>query len=141
MSLKDMPVHHVARVISTLMNDWNADLTRNQTRNLIGRHGRILERAVTENQEGKPLQTFHRNQPRASSRINDNQSLDKLQVRLLAGSTPPRQTMNNILKSVNCHVVPLVPSAPRAGRVSFKKSQIKICERYFVSLNCLVSNL
>ena len=106
-----MPVHHVARVVSTLMNDRNTDLTRNQTRNLIGQHERILERAVTENQEGKP-QTFHRDQPRASGRINDNQSLDKLQVRLLAGSTPPRQTMNNILESVNCHVVPLVPSAP-----------------------------
>ena len=87
---KDMLVHHVARVVSTLMKDRNADLTRNQTRKLIGRHGKILERAVTENQEGK------HNQPRASSHINDNQCLDKLQVRLLAGSTPPRQTMNNV---------------------------------------------
>ena len=112
MNLKDMPVHHVARVVSTLMKDRNADLTRNQTRKLIGRHGRILERAVTENQEGK-LQTFHHDQPSASSRINDNQCLDKLQVRLLAGSTPPRQTMNNFLESVNCHVVHFVPSAPR----------------------------
>ena len=75
MNLKDMPVHHVARVVSTLMRDPNADLTRNQTRKLIGRHGRILERVVTKTPEGK-LQTFHHDQPRASSRINDNQCLE-----------------------------------------------------------------
>ena len=73
-----MPVHHMARVGSTL-NDPNADLTRSQTRNLIDRHGKILERVVTENPEGK-RQTFHHDQPRASSRINDNQCLDRLQV-------------------------------------------------------------
>ena len=114
-NLKDMPVHHVPRVVSTLMRDRNANVTRNQTRKLIDRHGRILERVVTENPEGK-LQTFHHDQPRASSRINDNQCLDRLQVRLLAGSTLPRQTMKNFLE----------------GRVSLQKSQIKICERCFV---------
>ena len=59
MNLKDMPVHHVARVVSTLMRDPNADLKRNRTENLKDRHGRILERDVTGNPEGsfKPLIT------------------------------------------------------------------------------------
>ena len=60
-------------------------------------HGRTLVKCVT----GKTrdvLQTFHHDQPRASSLINDNYCVDKLQVRLLARSKEPTQekTVNSL---------------------------------------------
>ena len=63
------------------------------------------------------LQTFHPNQPRASSLINDNYCVDKLQEGLLTGSQQqtPKKTMNTQLQEtpVNCFVVNPVLTAPR----------------------------
>ena len=53
----------------------------------------------------------HHDQPRASSRINDNYCVTKLQTRLLAGSTP--QTINTCLKlNVKLPVASHVHTAP-----------------------------
>ena len=58
---------------------------------------------------------MHCDQPRASSSINDNYCLDKLQRGLLAGSqTSTRQTLDTYQAlNVNFHVVQAVHSAPR----------------------------
>ena len=56
------------------------------------------------------LPTTHLDQPRASSRINDNYCVTKLQARLLAGSPPPSQTIDTL--NVKFHVVSNVHSAP-----------------------------
>ena len=56
------------------------------------------------------LPTTHLDQPRASSRINDNYCVTKLQARLLAGSSLPSQTIDNL--NVKFHVVSNVHSAP-----------------------------
>ena len=53
--------------------------------------------------EGKVvLPTTHLDQPRASSHINDNYCVTKLQTRLLAGSPLPSQTIDNL--NVKFHV-------------------------------------
>ena len=75
---------------------------------------------------------FHRNQPRVNSRTNDNQCLDRYQLRLLAGSTP-RQTLT--LTHVNSPVVSHVLSAtgqpqrkglsPGLTDVNLKECQLK----------------
>ena len=57
------------------------------------------------------LPTTHLDQPRASSRINDNYCVTKLQARLLARSPLPSQTIDNL--NVKFHVVSNVYSAPR----------------------------
>ena len=57
----------------------------------------------------KPLTTY-RNQPRASSPINDNYFVNSLQEGLLAGSKTLSQDLT--LNSVNCGVVKVVHSAP-----------------------------
>ena len=55
--------------------------------------------------------TYYHDQPRASSRINDNYCVAKLQTRLLAGSTP--QTINTCLKfNVKLPVASHVHTAP-----------------------------
>ena len=76
--------------------------------------------------------TFHRDQPRANSRINDNQCLDVYHVRLLARSRS-RQTL--MQRHVNIPVVSHVVSAtgppqkkglsPGLSDVTFKKCQLK----------------
>ena len=74
---------------------------------------RLAWKNIGKGRYRKPRGKASNDHSRASSRINDNQCLDRLQVRLLARSTPPRQTMNNFLEpSVNCHVVHFVPSVP-----------------------------
>ena len=65
--------------------------------------------------KAKGNNSFHHDQPRASSRINDNHCVPRVQLRLLAGSLSPlpRQTMNTQLNlNVNCHVVTDVYTAP-----------------------------
>ena len=59
--------------------------------------------------KAKPRTTPH-DQPRASSRINDNYFVNSLQEGLLAGSKTLSQ--ENILNTVKCHVVKVVYSAP-----------------------------
>ena len=55
----------------------------------------------------------HHDQPRASSRINDNYCVTKLRARLLAGSSRPIQTINTCASlNVNSPVVKVVNSAP-----------------------------
>ena len=56
------------------------------------------------------LPTTHLDQQRASSRINDNYCVTKLQTRLLVGSPLPSQTIDNL--NVKFHVVSNVYSAP-----------------------------
>ena len=77
---------------------------------MTDQHGRTLARDSLRNPKAD-LPTTHRDQPRASSLINDNYCVDKLQARLLAGSlsSTPRQTMNTQLNShVNFPVVKVV---------------------------------
>ena len=73
-------------------------------------HGRIFHVVTTRKARGS--NSFHHDQPRANSRINDNYCATKL---LLAGSSSAqtRQTMNTQLNiNVNCHVVADAYSAP-----------------------------
>ena len=64
---------------------------------------------VTE--EVKESTSFLHDQPRASSRINDNYCVTKLQARLLAGSPSTEKTIDTLL-NVKYHVAPSVHSAP-----------------------------
>ena len=75
--------------------------------------GRTLGRAATRNPRGS-LPAIHRDQPRASSPINDNYCIDKLQRGLLAGSQiSTRQTSDTDQSlNVNSHVVQAVHSVP-----------------------------
>ena len=86
------------------------------------------------------LPTTHLDQPRASSRINDNYCVTKLQARLLARSPLPSQTIDNL--NVKFHVVSNVYSAPRhpqnrelspgsAGGYC-KSYKLKVCEKCFL---------
>ena len=69
-------------------------------------HGKTLAKGIIEEIEGS-LHTTPRDQPRASSPINDNHCVDKLQGGLLAGS----QTLTPE-HFVNLNVVTRVPTAP-----------------------------
>ena len=104
-----MLVGHRTKVGTTLM--------RGKTKGrLTGTHERInppgkpLEGNSSEEEEVVPPLS-HPNQPRASSRINDNYCVAKLQTRLLAGSIP--QTINTGLNlNVKLPVASHVHSAP-----------------------------
>ena len=67
--------------------------------------------ARTQRRKNKGSSNTHPDQPRASSRVNDNQCGSFLPLRLLAGSSP-QETMNT-LSVVKFNVVHPVPSAPR----------------------------
>ena len=72
--------------------------------------GRTLETGLRIRRvKAKPL-TTPRDQPRASSPINDNYFVNSLQDGLLAGSKT--LTQEKTINVVNCHVVTDVPSAP-----------------------------
>ena len=58
-----------------------------RTQDQINPPGKLLE-GNSPGGEGVILHLTHHDQPRASSRINDNYCVAKLQTRLLAGSTP-----------------------------------------------------
>ena len=81
--------------------------------NRTDQHGRTSLHIVTV--EGvKGNTSIHPDQPGASSPINDNYCVDKLQEGLLAGSkvSTPRQTLNTCLNlNVNCQVAKVVHSA------------------------------
>ena len=66
--------------------------------------GRTLGRVATRNPRGN-LPAIHRDQPRASSHINDNYCVTKLQPRLLAGSS-----LQTIYIFTHLNVKPLVVS-------------------------------
>ena len=84
------------------------------------------------------LPVIHRNQPRASSPINDNYCIDKLQRGLLAGSqTSTRQTLNTyqgLNVKLSCcpscsfcaRAFPKERIKSRISRLLLQKSQIKI---------------
>ena len=83
-------------------------------------HGRFFHVVITRKAKGNS--SFLQDQPRASSRINDNHCVPRLQLRLLAGDLPPlpRQTMNTQLNlNVNCHVVTdvILPPGFHKGKI------------------------
>ena len=98
----------------------SVDFTRTRERNLgriaddrTDQHGRTSHGVTIRKARGS--NSFLRDQPRASSRTNDNHCVLRVQPRLLAGSLSPlpRQTMNTQLKlNVNCHVVTDVYTSP-----------------------------
>ena len=94
----------------TRMRERNLGRTANDRTDQHGKtsHGVTIRKARRSN-------SFLHDQPRASSRTNDNHCVLRVQPRLLAGSLSPspRQTMNTQLKlNVNCHVVTDVYTAP-----------------------------
>ena len=92
-------------------------LTKGRTAKLTDQHERILARDNIRSPKAD-LPTTHHNQPKANSLINDNYCVDKLQERLLAGSQPPRKTLNTHLSEtlVNFPVVKHVRTAPRLSQ-------------------------
>ena len=62
-------------------------------------------------EEVKESTSIPHDQPRASSRINDNYCVTKLQAQLLAGSPSPQQTIDTCL-NVKYHVALSVHTAP-----------------------------
>ena len=110
-SSRDIPDHHTARVGTTSMSVK----TRGRPTEIQGRtsqHGRLLEGDNLREESFAPLPTHH-DQPRASSRINDNYCVTKLRARLLAGSSRPTQTINTCASlNVNSPVVKVVNSVP-----------------------------
>ena len=75
----------------------------------ISQPGKLLEgNSPGEGKVALPL--IHHDQPRASSRINDNYSIAKLQTGLLAGSIPQEQTMNTL--NANFPVVQVATTVP-----------------------------
>ena len=104
-----MLVLHRARVGTTLMKDKIRGRSI-RTQDQINLPGKLLEGNSPGGEEVVLLLTHH-DQPRASSRINDNYRVTKLQTRLLAGSTP--QTIDTCLKlNVKLPVVSHVHTAP-----------------------------
>ena len=106
---KDTLDLHTTRVSTTHVNArTRGRLTEIQGQ--ISQLGRLSAGDSLRKQRVAPPLTHH-DQPRASSRINDNYCVTKLQTRLLAGSTPPRQTMNTLL-NVDLPVVKVAITVP-----------------------------
>ena len=104
-----MLVGHITKVGTTLMKGKiRGRLTG--TPDLRNPHGKPLAGSSSREVEDVPPPSHH-DQPRASSRINDNYCVTKLQPRLLAGSIP--QTINTVLNlNVKLPVASHVHSAP-----------------------------
>ena len=104
-----MLVLHRTKVGTTLMKGRiRGRLTG--TQDLTKTPGKPLEGNSSEEEEVVPPLSHH-DQPRASSRINDNYCVAKLQTRLVAGSKP--QTINTGLKlNVKLPVASHVHTAP-----------------------------
>ena len=104
-----MLVGHITKVGTTLMKGK----TRGRLTgipDLRNPHGKLLAGNSSREVEDVPPPS-HRDQPRASSRINDNYCVTKLQPRLLAGSIP--QTINTGLNlNVKLPVATHVHSVP-----------------------------
>ena len=92
----------IKRTDTTHMRDRIEDLTQKSRTDWLGKTS--LPKAST---------SIPRDQPRASSLINDNYCVTKLQARLLAGSTLPTETIDSCLHlNVKPHVVPHVHTVP-----------------------------
>ena len=78
-------------------------------RNRTGLPGKIFLMVTTE--RARESNRFRHHQPRASSHINDNYCVTKLQARLLARSPTSRETINTY-SNVNFHVVPSFKTGP-----------------------------
>ena len=90
------------------MRDRIEDLTQKSRNDQLGKTSHPTARDVVQSSTSIP-----RDQPRASSLINDNYCVTKLQARLLAGSTLPTETIDTCLPlNVKPHVVPHVHTAP-----------------------------
>ena len=81
-------------------------IVRNRT-DLPGKTSLLMEGT----EEVKESTNIPHDQPRASSRINDNYCVIKLQAQLLAGGLGSKQTIDTFL-NVNYHVVPSVHPVP-----------------------------
>ena len=80
-------------------------------RNKTDRHGKTYPLTASTD-EGKENISIPHDQPRASSRINDNYCVTSLWARLLAGSTPKETlTVQSLKTNVNLNVVNHVHSA------------------------------
>ena len=99
----------LARVSTIPMRGRIRGLTAETKLSRTGRLGKTSI-GVSSREEKVVLPTTHLDQPRASSRINDNYCVTKLQTRLLAGSPLPSQTIDNL--NVKFHVVSSVHSTP-----------------------------
>ena len=89
-------------------NEQKKGQIRGRTSKTTDLLGRISAKGTTKSPRGS-LPVIPRDQPRASSPINDNYCLDQLQRRLLAGSQNTKETINF---HVNLPVVNLVHTAP-----------------------------
>ena len=127
------------KVASIHTNDQKSVRT---TGNQTVLHGRTLAIRVRARRiRARPL-TTPRDQPRASSPINDNYFVNSLQEGLLAGSKTLAQ--EKTLDSVNYHVVMDVPSAPghsqkRELSPGWAECQSKVCHKlkYVKPVSCV----
>ena len=96
---RDVLLLHMARVVTIPTKELTKGWTESHPTSPIDQHGRTLARDIIRNLKAN-LSTIPHHQPRASSPINDNYCVDKLQEGLLARSQPstPRQTMNKCPK-------------------------------------------
>ena len=118
MKTRDMLVLHVVRVGTTPMKAKTRGRITGRT-SWINQHGKTLVKDGT-GRTRDDLLTFHPDQPRASSPINDNYCVKVLQTGLLAGSKQltPGETMNIFPSKtlVNSVVVNPVLTAPRLSQ-------------------------
>ena len=139
---RNRPVLHMVRVGTTPTNALTKGRIRVQTRGQINQHGRTLARDTIRNPKAD-LPTIHHDQPRASSAINDNYCVDKLQEGLLAGSQlpTPGKTLNTQFPQTHVNFIVLnhyctgafIKERSKSRRVRLlSELQIKICERCFL---------
>ena len=105
--------------------------------------GKLLE-GNSPGEGNVELPLTHHDQPRASSRINDNHCVTKLQTRLLAGGIPQEQTIDTL--NVNFPVVQVATTVPGHSQKKelspgpagcyYKESKLK-----FVKSVCCVTQL
>ena len=138
-SPRDTPVLYLVRVGITPMRGQRRGQTvelRLSRRHLPGKTsvGDSLRK------ERVVLQPTPRDQPRASSRINDNYCVTKLQARLLAGSPTTRQTLDTF-SNVKFPVVHSVHTAPGHSQKRDPGSAGCYCRenklKYVKSVSCI----
>ena len=106
----------------------------------INQLGRLSAGNSLGKQRVAPLPTHH-DQPRASSLLNDNYCVTKLQARLLAGEPHNKTDIRHFLKcklaccticSYCARTFPKERSNFRVSRLLLQRKQIKICEKCFL---------
>ena len=110
-----VPDHCTRRVDTTCMRVRTRSLTVKSQTDKLGRTSLLMASTAEE----KANISTPPDQPRASSCINDNQCVEMLQTRLLAGSSP--QTLNNVSP---LNVKPLVVSNVHTAPGHSKKKEI-----------------